>query len=313
MTQQPNSSQNPRRGEPENFSFPATMAGAVICLGLVPLLEKLAVNAGSDLFSLVIAINLVTVVCLAGPAWRHRPDPLLLEWRSLLFIGAVASGIVVLLNLWALETTSATHRGVFQAMYPAATALFAFFILGERLPVKGYGVIAFMTIGIIIMSSQGMRWEFVFGDLLLMLTLPLMGICDAWAKRSIGTLSPEWTAFGRFLFGSLTLVALCVLRGTLPGWPAPEAWLWIVLSGFTISFGIILLYRGMELRGASLAAALVGLSPVLTLLLEWLYLDGYFAAVELLGMAMVLVGGYLLSLRDYQQPRQEPNQEPEQA
>lgn len=303
MTRQ---SDNPGKAKPaadsENLRFTATMAGAIVCLGLVPLLEKLAVNSGSDLFALVIAINLVTMICLAGPAWRQRPKPLLVQWRSLLLIGAIASGVVVLLNLWALETTSATHRSVFQAMYPAATALFAFFMLGERLPVRGYAVIAMMTAGIVVMSAQGMRWEFVFGDLLLMFTLPMMGLCDAWARRSIGQLSPEWTAFGRFLFGSLTLITLCILSGTVPAWPNLQAWPWIVLSGIFIGVGIILLYHGMALRGASLAAVLLGLSPVLTLLLEWLTLDGRFTALELLGMAIVLIGGYLLSRRDFQKP-----------
>jgi len=291
-------------GQPEgnNLRFLAVMAGAIVCLGLVPVFEKLAVDSGAGLFTLVVAINVVTVLCLVAPAWRERPSRLTREWRSLLMIGAVASGIVVLLNLWALETTSASHRSVFQAMYPAATALFAFWLLGERLPRRGYVVIAVMTAGIIIMSGQGMCWQFVFGDLLLMLTLPMMGLCDAWAKRSLASLSAEWVAFGRFLFGTITLLLLCLVSGNPPRWPHAGAWLWILLSGLSIGLGIILLYRGMALKGAALAAALIGLSPVITLLLEWLYLEGRFTQVELLGMAIVIAGGILLGRPDFQEP-----------
>jgi len=214
-------------------------------------------------------------------------------------IGAVASGIVVLLNLWALETTTATHRSVFQAMYPAATAIFAFVLLQERLPWKAYGLIVVMSIGIVIMSAHGMRLQLAFGDLILIATLPMMGFCDAWAKRSLAGLKPEWIAFCRFSYGSLTLLIIMVgaflVNGTVLSWPTVEAWTWILLSGLSIGLGIILLYRGMVMKGASLAAALVGLAPVITLILEWYFLQGRFTPLELGGMLLVISGGLLLS------------------
>lgn len=288
-----------------NAMFLITMLGAAFCLGLVPLFEKQAVDTGTGLMSLVIAINLITVICLGVPAWKQRPRRLFQDWPSMLLIGALASGIVVLLNLWALETTTATHRSVFQAMYPAATALFAFFLLGEKLPVKAYGLIIFMSVGIIVMSARGMRLELAFGDLLLMLTLPMMGLCDAWAKRSLVGLQAEWIAFSRFAYGSLTLLAILpvaiVLDDATLTWPSLDAWTWILLSGTSIGLGIILLYRGMALKGASLSAALVGLAPVITLVLEWSFLQGRFTPLELAGMVLVISGGLLLSMPRFQQ------------
>ncbi|MEX0902289.1 MAG: DMT family transporter [Pseudohongiellaceae bacterium] len=288
----------------QDLRFLLIMLAAATCLGLVPVFEKQAVATGSGLFTLVIAINVVTVACLAAPAWRQRPRNLLQDWPAMLLIGAVASGVVVLLNLWALETTTATHRGVFQAMYPAATAVFAFLLLGERLPWKAYALIVLMFVGIITMSVRGMRLELAFGDLLLILTLPMMGLCDAWAKKSLGNLQAEWLAFARFAFGSLALLiillAAFLINGTRLNWPAIEAWIWILLSGISIGLGIILLYRGMKLKGASLAAALVGLSPVLTLVVEWLFMGGRFTPIELMGMTLVISGGLLLSHPHFQ-------------
>lgn len=279
--------------------FLLTMLGAAFCLGLVPIFEKQAVDTGTGLMTLVIAINLITVFCLVFPAWPQRPRHVLQDWPSMLLIGALASGIVVLLNLWALETTTATHRSVFQAMYPAATAIFAFILLRERLPLKTYMLILLMSAGIVIMSVRGMRLELAFGDLLLMLTLPMMGLCDAWAKRSLAGLQAEWIAFCRFLYGSITLLLLLavgfIVNGTRLTWPSPEAWFWIALSGSSIGLGIILLYRGMALKGASMAAALVGLAPVVTLVLESLFLQARFTPLELAGMLLVIAGGLLLS------------------
>lgn len=283
-----------------HWRFLSVMAGAVLLLGILPLLEKEAVARSGSILSLVIAINLVTVAVLLGPGWRARPPSLLLQWQDVLVIGAVASGIVVLLNIWALQTTSATHRSVFQAMYPAATAVFSWFLLRERLPGRTYGVIVLMSIGIVIMCSRGISLRFAPGDALLVTTLPLMGFCDTWVKKSLDRLRPDWVALCRFGVGTTLLLLVGPLSGFGLRFPAAQAWPWIVLSGLCIGGGILLLYRGMELRGASLAAAMIGIAPVITLVLEWALLGGTFTPIELAGMALVVGGGILLSRPRFQ-------------
>ncbi len=177
----------------------------------------------------------------------------------------MASGVVVLLNIGALQTTSATHRSVFQTMYPAATAIFSYWLLRERLPDKTYGVIGAMIVGIVIMCSRGISLDFSAGDLMLLVTLPLMGFCDTWVKKSLDDLHPDWVALCRFSLGTGLLVILGLVTGGLTVLPGVSTWPWIGLCGLCIGGGILLLYRGMELRGASLAAAMIGIAPVITL------------------------------------------------
>lgn len=274
--------------------FLLVMAGAVISLGILPLVEKQAVIRSDSLFALAIALNLVTVAILALPGWRARPDKWNRQWFDVLIIGLIASGIVVILNIQALKTTSATHRGVFQAMYPAATALFSFWLLKERLPRSSYFIIGIMTVGILIMSSRGLTLEIASGDLLLLATLPLMGFCDTWVKKSVQQLNPAWVAFCRFATGTLFLLMVGLATRSL-SLPSGEAWPWILMSGACIGCGILLLYKGIELRGASIAAAMLGISPVITLVLEVRFFDVDFTVVELAGIALVVGGGLLLS------------------
>lgn len=280
--------------------FVAVTCGAVVALGMMPLFEKLAVESNAGLTGVVLSINLLTVVLLLQSGWQQRPQQITSSWRSLLLVGSLASGLVVFLNLWALETTSATHRSVFQAMYPAMTAVFAFLLLGERLPAAGYLVIGAMSCGVILMSTGGFRWQLVEGDLLLLLTLPLMGLCDAWARSALETLAPQWVALARFSLGSVVLL-LCLSPwlGSIH-WPQGITWLWVGLSSACIGFGINMLYRAMQLKGAAIAAAMMSLAPVVTLTAEWYWLDAAFQSVELLGMVIVLAGGYLLTRPAFQ-------------
>lgn len=283
-----------------NQRFLLVMAGAVLLLGVLPLLEKQAVQQVSSLFTVTVVINLFTILVLWIPGWRARPATLTYHWRDVVLIGVIASCIVVLLNLKALETTSATHRSVFQAMYPAAAAVFSYWLLRERLLPVTYGIIAVMVVGIIIMSSQGIRLAFATGDLLLFATLPLMGFTDTWVKRSVQSLAPAWVALCRFATGTIALLAAGLVSGNVLHWPEATAWPWLVASGICIGGGILLLYQGIDMRGASLAAALVGMAPVVTLLLEWGLLGESFTVVELLGMVLVIGGGLLLTRPRFQ-------------
>ncbi len=280
--------------------FLAASLVAIFSLGLTPIFEKLAVETGNGLPGIVLSMNLITVMLLALPGWRHRPSRLASRWTSLLLVGSLASGLVVFLNLWALETTSATHRSVFQAMYPAATAVFAYKLLGERLPGISYVVIATMTAGVILMSIRGFHWQLVKGDILLLLTLPMMGLCDAWAKAALGTLTPQWVALGRFLFGTLVLLLIFLPGVESITWPTGETWLWVFLSAASISLGINMLYLAMQIEGAALAAAMMSLAPVVTLVMEWYWLGMAFRVIELLGMTLVLMGGFLLTRPAFQ-------------
>ncbi|MEZ5492378.1 MAG: DMT family transporter [Gammaproteobacteria bacterium] len=284
----------------KNMRFTAIMLVAIIALGLTPLFEKLAVSGEASLPTVVLTINLLTVALLTIPAWRHRPEQIRASWKSLLLVGGLASGVVVYLNIWALETTTATHRSVFQAMYPAMTAIFAYWLIDERLPLSGYLVIAAMTGGVLLMSAGGIQFQMVEGDGLLLLTLPMMGLCDAWAKKTLGTLSPQWVSFGRFFFGTLVLLPFLLTAEIGLSWPKGLDWLWIGLSAATIGLGINMLYLGMKMKGAALAAAMLSMSPILTLLIEWYWLSAEFHTTELFGIAIVLLGGYLLTRPAFQ-------------
>lgn len=279
----------------EHSKYLLVILGAVVCLGLVPITEKLALEEGASLLSVVFWVNLVTVAVLFVPGWSQKPDQFLQQWQDIILIGVIASGVVVYLNFWALQTTSSTHRSVFQAMYPAATALFAYFIVNELLSWRGYAVITAMILGSILMSIDGFRWQMAPGNLILFTTLPLMGFSDAWVKKSLSGLSPAWVALGRFAIGTLLLAIAFVFSGQAPMLLSNLSWHWILLSGFLIGIGILLLYHAIELKGASVAAAMMSLAPVITLSVEWLFLEQRFTAQEFVGIGIVLLGAVVLT------------------
>jgi drug/metabolite transporter (DMT)-like permease len=197
-----------------------------------------------------------------------------------------------------MTATSASNRALFQSAYPAATALAASLLLGERLRPTTYVLIALVCIGLVLVnveSSAGLALGWPFW--LLLATLPLIGLSDVIAKRSLADVSPEVVAVGRAL-GGTSILALA-----LP-WFLPElaesvarAWPWLLAAGACMGVFAVALYHVFDRTEASIGASLVAMAPLLTLALEAAFLGVTMAALQWMGFALVLVAIVALARR----------------
>lgn len=280
------------------------LAVAVCGLAAAPLAHKMALDGGAS--PLLVAFSSALVTAVAVVAWlfgRGRaPDLKALPIKtlmSLLLIGALGSGLVSLFGVVAMTETSASNRALFQSAYPAATALAAALLLGERLDLRAYVWIGLVCLGLLLMNleqSSGLSltgWPFW----LLLATLPLIGLADVIAKRSLGQQSPEMVAAGRAV-GGLLVLALA-LPWVIDG--AAEAlagvWPWLLTSGLCMAAFTIALYQVFDRTFATIAASLIALAPLLTLGGEMALLGLDLVWVQWLGFGLVLAAVTGLSRR----------------
>ena len=276
----------------------------MLALGAAPLAQKMALAGGGSSLLVAFSSALMTAgVVLAWLAARGRLHSLsVLSGRQLLpllLIGALGSGLVSLFGILAMTETSASNRALFQSAYPAATALAARLLLGERLSVRVYFWISLICLGLLMMNleSNGAMsltgWPFW----LLLATLPLIGLADVIAKRSLDQQSPEVVAAGRAVGG------VAVLGLALP-WMLPEAvaglvavWPWLLLSGLCMAAFTLALYQVFDRTFAAVAASLIALAPLLTLVGEIAMLGLTLAAYQWIGFVLVLIAVVGLSRR----------------
>ena len=272
---------------------------SVIGFGLAPFLKKVAIQGGVTpwMVSLVSACGaaMITLAILS----RVRPQAFtrLFDRRyllPLLGIGIVATGIVTLLAAAALSTTSATNRSLFHAAYPAATLLFAHFLLGERLRASQYSAIVLLLLGLLVMNTPGGRIQLTQGFWLLLATLPLIGLTDVYSKRLTGTISPHLLAAGRNLYGALFIagVALFVDLGNRL---ALDQALALLAAGGSQGIAVWMLFRAFERSKASLVSSLVAASPLVTLVLEVTLLDYSLTSLQWIGMLVVIAAAVWLA------------------
>jgi drug/metabolite transporter (DMT)-like permease len=275
---------------------------AVVCLGLAPVAKKAALNSGVSPVELSIAVTAVAVV--VAVAYFSRTDLgrfrkySLKDYARVFLVGLMGSGAVVILSILAMTETSATNRSLFQAMYPVATAVCARFLLGEHLKASAYVIISSMSLGLFLMNSGSEGLEIGRAFWLLACTLPLIGLADVIAKRSLCNVEPSFVALGRLSFGLVTLTFLLPLTTRQEWHVVFSQWPIVLASGIAMAGGVLGLYRAMNIAGASLAAAFVALAPVLTVGAEWLMFGTAFTLIQLLGIGLTVSGAAILALRN---------------
>lgn len=136
--------------------------GDIICL-LVPtfyavdlmLTEKAVAREEVDPVALgVCELIVVGVVMLALALLLETPrlpsTPVV--WASALFLGIFCSGICFIIQSVEQQFTTASHAGLIFTLEPVFSAIFAFFLLNERLGVKGYIGAALMLVSLVVME-----------------------------------------------------------------------------------------------------------------------------------------------------------------
>nr|WP_136250306.1 DMT family transporter [Ningiella ruwaisensis] len=281
------------------------LLAAVLALGITPLAKKMALDEGDAALSIALLIAFSTTL-ISGVLvfiWLTAKKQLVdlkrlskKDWRAVLVVGALGSGLVPLLGIIAMIEASASNRALFQSAYPVATAIAARLILHERLNVLSYLWIGLIFIGLLLVNVQpdaglaSLNWTFWP----LLATLPLIGISDVIAKKALSDLQPEIIAFGRALGGVLVLFLLVPWMFTSIATTEWQTWLWVLVAGACMGVFAVALYQVFDRTLATVAASLIALAPLLTLVLEVSLLSLELDLLQWSGFVLVLISVLLL-------------------
>ena len=73
-------------------------------------------------------------------------------WAAALFLGVFCSGICFVIQSVEQQFTTASHASLIFTLEPVFSAVFAYFLLSERLTVRGYFGAALMLVSLLIME-----------------------------------------------------------------------------------------------------------------------------------------------------------------
>lgn len=272
---------------------------ALLTFAFTHITDKIGINSGVDpsvfsFFRIFFGLVFVAVIWFS----LKEKESLRFERKHIkdfIIIGALASGLGIALSIYALEFTTATNKGIMQGMYTAITLVFAYFMLHERLPKLFYPVFATMIFGLILLTSNGFLQLPNKGDWILFLTIPIVGFCNAYAKKTMKKVKSLTVTFGRYIFGALFLLMILPFLALNEIGTLQNGLIWVVLSGVLSGLRVITFYKGIELEGPTIAATMLAVSPAITALSEFLILDTQFSPLQITGLVLVLVSAVFVT------------------
>lgn len=193
-----------------------------------------------------------------------------------------------------LATARATDAGVIQAAIPAASALFAIPLLGERGTLRSWLGIVLSTIGVVVLvaGTSAVGQGSLAGDLWIVLTVIDWALYNIAVRRISRRASDTAVTAAALVYGAalvLPLGALELAQG-LPVITTEGTLAVLFLALFASALGYWLWSYGLKRLEAGRASAYLNLLPLVAVVSGSLVLGERIGAIELAGGGLILGG-----------------------
>jgi drug/metabolite transporter (DMT)-like permease len=254
-------------------------------------LSPLAFNALR--FSLASLTVLGIVSAKGWVPWPDRPD-----WARVFLLGILGNLVYQGFFIFGIDATFAGNAAILLATIPLWTIILSTLLGHERpSPMVWTGILValFGMILVVLGGEEGVNLasESFRGDLL------IVGAALTWSLYTVGSRSllekygslpvTAWTLWigsgGLILLGIPSLLQTPILSTSAP------AWIGVGYAGiFAIGLAYLLWYRGVQRIGSSRTAVYQNLTPVIALVVAWIWLGETPLPLQLAGAVAVLVG-----------------------
>lgn len=223
---------------------------------------------------------------------RELPRVRLLLMGSLLAVAALNAFI-------GLETLAAGTFSVLFYTYPVMVALLSL-LFGERLPAYGWLALALTLVGIVLTVPDfgaGFSGASGQGVLLALLNALIVAVYFIINNRLLRGHTALASASAWAITGACLVFVVVALFRPVSAPDTPVIWLHLLaLAGFCTVMPVFALTNGLQKLGASRAAILSTVEPLLTMAFAALFLGEQMQPVQLAGGVLILSSVLLLQL-----------------
>ncbi len=261
--------------------------GGFSFFGVKILSAPLSINSMLFWRFLIATASMILVCGLAKPPIPKKMTP----WVVDFFLGAVFYGGGSAIYFMATETIGTGLAMVIFFSYPAMVILFSRVIDGTPITRNSFISLGLVFMGFLLMSGRNevhFSWR---GALLSGLGAFLYAAYVYISKRQLPAAHPLISTLTQCIAGCFLFYLLAQVEGGIQTPAQTSTWIYCILIGLLCtSIPIVLLLEGMKTIDAGKAALLTVLEPLITVLLGTIFLNERLESLQIVGMAMILVG-----------------------
>jgi len=274
---------------------------AQFCIGVNIILGKILIDTipmtSLLLFRFIIGFILMTLFLGLTHNITKQDFPKLTKYTVfLIFIQGLCGGFLFnIFTLWGLHYTTANAAGIINTAVPALVTLFSIWILKEVFNLQKGLAITLSILGILVLSlgktQTGQGLSSLLGIGLVTLAIIPEALFTIFAKLSKNPPSPWVTTALINFFNILLLLPLLLFEPIflLTDLNLKQG-LQILLYGVSGGIGFFAFwYRGLKYVNANTAALFMGIMPISTCLLAYIFLNEPMLITDYLGMFFVLI------------------------
>mgnify|MGYP000014567734 FL=1 len=217
------------------------------------------------------------------------------SWKYLLAIGIIGGGIAFLLFFTGLKMTTGGRAAFLHKTLPLWASLLAFLFLKEKITREQLIAMFTMLLGLSLMEYDNIPVDIRLGDLLVLLATILWAIENTIARKAMLLKETNWVVtFSRMFFGSLVLFSIMFLVGkiNLLFELTHQQIVYITVSAAMLTWYVLTWYWGLRYINLSKASTILLLSPVISLVAGYYFLNEPIFKLQIAGSMLILVGAY---------------------
>jgi drug/metabolite transporter (DMT)-like permease len=272
------------------------LALCILFWASIPVVSKKILGELSN-FQMLFYSTILSLIILSTILFVQKKSSLLkaysrTDYLKMSALGFLGTFLYYVLLYGALSLTTASEGFILAYTWPILVLVLAFIILKEKITIKKIIAILFGFLGIIVIVTKGeirtLDFTHAYGDMLAIMAAFTFALFSILGKKL--KYDQTISAFVYFLSSLVFITITMVVFFKIP-WPSMTVWPWLIYNGFFVN-GItyIFWFKALENGDTHFISSMLYLTPFLSLVYIYLFLDEKILISSIMGLLIVVTG-----------------------
>lgn len=251
-------------------------------------------------YSTIFSVIILGLILLFQKRYKIMKDYSSKDYLNMTFLGFLGTYSYYVLLYGAFTLTTAQEGFILAYTWPVLVLILGFIILKEKVSLKKIIAILISFIGIIIIVTQGKIDSFqltnVIGNLLALSGAFVFALFSILGKKH--NFDKTISAFVYFVSALIFIIITLIIFPSLKI-PSLNIWLWLLYNGVLVN-GVTYIwwFKALEKVETHIVSTSLYLTPFISLLYIWLFLDEKISTNSIVGLIVIVIGIVFQSYRN---------------